>query len=523
MHDDALLDVAIIGGGAAGLAAGLQLARSRRSIAVVDAGEPRNAPAAHMHGYLGHDGLPPGDLLALGRTEVESYGGRVVDGAVTTVRPDTGHGFLVELAEGSSLRARRVLVATGLVDELPDVPGVAEQWGRGVVHCPYCHGWEVRDRRIVVLATHPMAGHQALLFRQLSDRVVVAVHDGAGPEGDDRRRLHARGVPVHHGPVAELVVEGDLVRGVRLADGRVLDADAVAVQPRFVARTSMLADLGIVPVPAPMGTGEMIEVDERGATSVAGVYAAGNVSDVSGQVLQAAAQGSRVAAMINADLAVEDAERALAAMHADPDRDSAEHWDRRYADVGDRLWSGQPNPALVTEAADLPPGTALDVGCGEGADALWLAEQGWDVTAVDISAVAVERGRQVAEGAGLDVRWSAVDILTDPLPASPAGGGYDLVSAQYPAFPQTPGDDAIRALLDAVAPGGTLLVVHHAFDHEHRPHAFDPADYVQPDDVARHLDDAWAVEVHERRPRVRPAGSPGPDVPDAVLRARRLR
>ena len=133
-------DVAVIGGGAAGLAAALQLSRSRRSVVVVDAGEPRNAPAAHMHGYLGHDGLPPGELLAIGRTEVYSYGGTILEGTATSLeRADDG--FRVGLADGTALHARRVMMATGLIDELPDIPGLAEQWGRGVLHCPYCHGW----------------------------------------------------------------------------------------------------------------------------------------------------------------------------------------------------------------------------------------------------------------------------------------------------------------------------------------------------------------------------------------------
>jgi thioredoxin reductase len=506
-----LADVAIVGGGAAGLAAALQLTRARRSVVVIDAGEPRNAPAAHMHAYLGSDGLPPGELLARGRDEVQGYGGRIVAGTVTTVTGGEGQ-LRVHLAGGDAVDARRVLVAAGLVDELPQIAGVAERWGRDVLHCPYCHGWEVRDQRIVVIATGPMAAHQALLFRQLSDDVVVVVHGGAGPEGDDLRRLLARRVRIVDGPVTELVLDEGL-RGVRLADGRVLDADAVVVQPRFVARSEVLADLGVRVVPTPMGTGEVIETDARGATSVPGVYAAGNVSDVSAQVLQAAAEGSRVGAVINADLAVEDAERAVAALAGD----TAEHWDHRYADVGDRMWSGRPNSALVAEVADLEPGTALDVGCGEGADAIWLAEQGWRVTAVDISSVAVERGRQGAEQAGVQVEWVALDILREPLPAA----GYDLVSAQYPAFRHDADDTAIRALVDAVAPGGTLLVVHHAFDGEHRPHGFDPGDYVQPDDVARCLGEGWTIEVHERRSRVRPPGSPGPDVPDAVLRARR--
>lgn len=311
-------DVIVVGGGAAGLAAALQLGRARRSVAVVDAGEPRNAPASHMHGYLGHDGRPPQEFLAIAREEARRYGAEIVSGAVTRVTPrDIGEHdprFVVELADGTTrITGRAVLLATGLVDELPDIPGVAEQWGSGVLHCPYCHGWEVRDRRIVVLATSVMATHQALLFRQLSELVTVVVHEPGIVTEDDDAKLRARGVHIEVGPVAEVVADDTgTVTGVRLADGRTVDADAVVVGPRFVARTELLDGIGLVAVPAPMGRGERIDADVRGATSVAGVYAAGNAVDVSQQVLHAAADGSRVAQFINADLVERDVAAALA-------------------------------------------------------------------------------------------------------------------------------------------------------------------------------------------------------------------
>ena len=199
--------------------------------------------------------------------------------------------------------------------------------------------------------------------------------------------------------------------------------------------------------------------------------------------------------------------------------DGAEDWDRRYTDGGHKLWSGEPNGALVAGIAHLNPGTALDVGCGEGADAIWLARHGWVVTAVDISSVAIDRGREAGDATGVSVHWVCADLPSEPLPAGP----FDLVSVMYPAIRHTPDDDAIRAILSAVAPGGTLLFVHHSFDghHGHRPAGFDPADYVRPADIEHHLRDGWAIEVNGERDRIRPAGSPGPDVPDVVLRARR--
>lgn len=195
-------------------------------------------------------------------------------------------------------------------------------------------------------------------------------------------------------------------------------------------------------------------------------------------------------------------------------------WDERYADQP--LWSGRPNDALEVEVEGLPPGRVLDVGCGEGADAVWLAQRGWRVTALEVSGVALERAAQHARDAGVPVRWVHAGLVEASLPSR----SFDLVSAQYPALLRTPDASAERALLDAVAPGGTLLLVHHAGMDTHRPDdgGFDPADYVGPDDVAALLDDDWRVEVHERRPRHGArAGAGAHHREDVVLRARRLR
>ncbi|MDX3575602.1 MULTISPECIES: class I SAM-dependent methyltransferase [unclassified Streptomyces] len=196
-------------------------------------------------------------------------------------------------------------------------------------------------------------------------------------------------------------------------------------------------------------------------------------------------------------------------------------WDDRYADR-DRLWSGRPNGALVTEVAGLTPGRVLDVGCGEGADAVWLARGGWDVTALEVSGVALERAAGHARDAGVTVRWVHAELTGAALPPA----SFDLVSAQYPALLRTPGASAERALLAAVAPGGVLLLVHHAgMDTRHpQDNGFDPADYVWPSMVAALLDDDWMVEVDEQRPRVAPEGGAGTHhTDDVVLRARRLR
>ena len=208
-------DVAIVGGGAAGLSAALVLARARRRVIVVDAGNPRNAPAAHMHNFLSRDGMPPAELLVAGRAEVLSYGGEIVPARVTEVKAAPS-GFGVNLDDGCSVAARRLLIATGLTDELPQVLGVRERWGRDVLHCPYCHGYEVRDQPLGVLGVGPRSVHQALLVRQLSPDVVFFRHTLADLSAEDRERLAAREVRVIEaaaaGARAAAALNADLVK-----------------------------------------------------------------------------------------------------------------------------------------------------------------------------------------------------------------------------------------------------------------------------------------------------------------------
>jgi len=507
-------DIAVVGGSAAGLAAALQLSRQRRSVIVLDDGQPRNAPAAHIHGYLGREGVPPQQLLADARAEVRSYGGEVVAGQVQRVTRTPDDHFRVELDSGHAVVARRVLAATGLVDELPDVEGVEQHWGGDVVHCPFCHGYEVRDRRVVQLVTHPSGLHPAQVWRQLTDRLTLVV----SPDVEDDAALdmlRAAGVQIVAGRATRLVTGVDgRVSAVELAGGEQLPAEVVAVGPSFRVRTAPFEELGLKPVPHPTGLGDVVEADATGATSVSGLYAAGNVSDPSHQVLHAAADGSRVGAMIALSLAAQDLEVA-----ARPSAHQAD-WDSRYG--GERLWSGNPNGNLVAEVEGLRPGRALDVGAGEGGDAVWLAEQGWAVTASDVSPRALDRVAAEAGRRGLRVELLHADAnARDAF----APGGFDLVTLAYASIPRTPDDRAVRSVLAAVAPGGTLLVLSHdlAVMRAHgSPPAFDPDAYVQVKDVAAALAAApgWQVEVHGTRPRP-PGAASGHHVDDVVLRARR--
>ena len=306
------LDVVVIGGGAAGLNGALMLARSRRSVLVIDSEVPRNAPAEGVHGLLGRDGMSPIELLERGRAEVRRYGGQVVVGDVHAIsRGDNA--FAVSLADGRSFGARRVLVASGLVDELPDLPGLRARWGRDVLHCPYCHGWEVRDQAIGVLATGTRAVHQALLFRQLSDDVILFQHIMSPLGENEAEQLRARQIRVITGEVASLQVDSDHLVGIRLADGTVISRDVLSVVPRMIARADFLAPLGLVVAEHPSGLGEHIPADAAGRTHVSGVWVAGNVTDIAAQVGAAAAAGALAAADINADLVDEDARSAVEA------------------------------------------------------------------------------------------------------------------------------------------------------------------------------------------------------------------
>jgi thioredoxin reductase len=305
----AAYDVVVIGGGAAGLNGALMLARSRRSVVVLDGGAPRNLPADGVHGLLGHDGIPPAELVERGRAEVRQYGGHTVTADVATVVRD-GHQFVVSLSDGRDVRARRLLIATGLVDELPDLPGLRERWGRDVLHCPYCHGWEVRDKAIGVLATGPRAMHLASLFRQLTDDIVF-FSQTAPPNDEQAEELAALGIRVIDDMVESLDIEDDRLRGVRTVDGTVIERDALVVVPWMVARASFLTDLGLHATLHPSGLGEHIPADPTGRTDVPGVWVAGNVTDIAAQVGASASAGAFAAAQINADLVAEDTRVAL--------------------------------------------------------------------------------------------------------------------------------------------------------------------------------------------------------------------
>jgi len=295
-------DVVVVGGGAAGLSAALVLGRARRRVAVVDGGEPRNTPAAHMQGYLSRDGMPPADLLAAGREEAAAYGVELIAGQVLSIEP----GFSIDLAEGGHLESRRLLIATGATDEVPPIPGLWERWGKDFLHCPYCHGWEVRDQPLGVLGTSAASVEHAQLIRQWTDDLIFFTHTHDLTE-TEREQLEARDIRIVEGEVRGIVVEDDRLKGVVVGDGRLVDRDALFIRPEMRPRVEgLLEELDCQ-------TDELgfILVDTAGRTSVPGVWAAGNVANPRAQVITAAGEGSAAAISINADLVQEDIRTAL--------------------------------------------------------------------------------------------------------------------------------------------------------------------------------------------------------------------
>jgi thioredoxin reductase len=302
-------DVVVIGGGAAGLSAALVLSRARRKVLVVDAGAPRNAPATHMHGYLSRDGLPPGELLAYGRGEVNRYGGEIVEGTVTDLVPDGRTGFWVLLVGGKRISARRLLVTTGLRDELPDVPGLRDRWARDVLHCPYCHGHEVRDHQLGVIGGTPGAVRYAQIVRQWTHDLVYFTPPDILTTAE-RSQLVARAIGVVEGNIEQLVIDDDRLRGVQMDDGCVVPRDALFVPPRFVPNNQLLVGLG-----CDVDDDGWVATDNTGRTNVPGVWAAGNLVDPRAQVITAAGAGSTAAIALNADLVEDDVRNAVHAFN----------------------------------------------------------------------------------------------------------------------------------------------------------------------------------------------------------------
>ncbi|WP_404285305.1 NAD(P)/FAD-dependent oxidoreductase [Glutamicibacter arilaitensis] len=303
-------DAIIVGGGNAGLAGAIALARSRRKVLVVDEGNPRNAVSAHAHNVLGHEGISPHKLLELGRAEATDYGVEFASARIESLSGSLEEGFIIS-TQASQWQAERILLATGLSDALPEIPGLQKAWGTSALHCPYCHGWEVRDQQIAILGVSEMSTHQALLFRQLSDTITYVNHAPKSLTAENRALLAAVGIEVVDAQVTDIAVSDDgQVQSLALNNGSTLGAQAVVVASQMKANASLFLGLGGDLSQNPMG--EFISVNEMGATSVPGVYAAGNISNLGAMIGLATAAGTMAGAAINADLVMESAKKKLA-------------------------------------------------------------------------------------------------------------------------------------------------------------------------------------------------------------------
>lgn len=282
-------DVIVVGGSFAGLSAALQLARARRRVLVLDAGQPRNRYAAHAHGMLGHDGKPPAQILDEGRAQLLAYPTVEFARATATAARAIDGGFAVTLADGGERRAARLVLATGVRDELPAIAGINERWGVSVLHCPYCHGFEVADRPLGVLANHALSAHQAGLIPDWGPTTYFT-QGRFEPDAEQAAHLAHRGVRIERVPVVELLGAAPRLDGVRLADGRTIAIEALFTAPHSVMSSPLAEQLGCEFEQGPLG--RYLRVDDWKATSVTGVYAAGDAAAAMQSAALALAAGS---------------------------------------------------------------------------------------------------------------------------------------------------------------------------------------------------------------------------------------
>ncbi len=446
-------DCVIVGGGAAGLSAALVLGRARRRVLLVDAGNQSNLAAHGIGGLLGSDGRPPADLYAAGRSELASYPTvEVRRGEIVRGEP----GFTLELADGTREQARTVLLATGMQYRSPNIPGTEGLWGGSVFHCPFCHGWEMRDAPVAVIAQGDRAVHSALMMRGWTDDLVVLTNGDSGLDDAQVKLLDAAGIGVDDRPIARFVAQDADLEAVEFTDGTRLARRGALVAATLHQRSPLAAQLGAVSAPGPIAVDALI-VDAFARTSVPGLFAAGDLSAQTPQVAAAVASGSQAGAAVVQRLLGEDVGLPVPPWPAQT-AVTAQYWERHYGQRG-RIWSGRVNAQLAEIAAGLPAGRALDLGCGEGGDSVWLAEQGWRVTGVDVSDTALARAAAEAQERGVadKITFERHD-LSESLPE----GRFDLVSAQFLQSPIAMDRSALlRRAAGAVADGGLLVVVDH--------------------------------------------------------------
>lgn len=511
-------DCVVVGGGAAGLSAALVLGRARRRVLLVDAGNQSNLAAPGIGGLLGSDGRPPADLYAAGRAELAAYPSvEVRTGEVVRGEP----GFVLELADGIRERTRTVLLATGMQYRPPNIAGLEGLWGNSVFHCPFCHGWEMRDAPVAVIAQGDRAVHSALMMRGWTDDLVVLTNGDSGLDEAQTKQLDAAGIGVDERAIARFVSRDGELEAVEFTDGTRLARRGALVASTLHQRSPLAAQLGAVSAPGPIAADGLL-VDTFARTSVPGLFAAGDLSAQMPQVATAVASGSQAGAAVVQHLLGEDVGLPVPPWPAQT-AVTAQYWERHYGQRG-RIWSGRVNAQLAKIAAELPAGTVLDLGCGEGGDAVWLAENGWQVTAVDVSDTAIARAAREAQERGVADR---ITFERHDLAESLPDGRFDLVSAQFLQSPIAM-DRAglLRRAAGAVADGGLLVIVDHGAAPPWAPEHVRKFPFPSADEVvdSLKLDDAQWERVRvgtDEREATGPDGQPGTLI-DNVMVLRRM-
>jgi thioredoxin reductase len=308
-----MYDVVVVGGGVAGLSAALIFGRARRHVLVLDTGTPRNTPAQHAHGFLSRDGIPPLELVRLAGEELVAYPSVEVRSAHAVSVSVESRGFSLTLAQGQLVEARRVVLATGVTDVLPEIPGLAELWGRGVYHCPYCHGWEVRDKPWALLGEEPLAFERVALFRSWASQLVVLANGASGLPRTEKERLGKLGASLDERRISRVERAGRDDVHVRFEDGSSTRVGGLFIVPHQVQRSPLAEALGCeLDEFAPTASRYVKADPATGETTVSGVYAAGDMIGPMQSLILAAASGARAAYMLSHAMAIEDAEALLA-------------------------------------------------------------------------------------------------------------------------------------------------------------------------------------------------------------------
>ncbi|MEW5421201.1 NAD(P)/FAD-dependent oxidoreductase [Amorphus sp. 3PC139-8] len=288
-------DAIVVGGSFAGLSAALSLVRARFCVAVIDAGSPRNRFASASHGFLGSDGDNPATILDRARSQIAAYdGATLISDRVIVARPEAA-GFQVETETGRTARGDYLILATGVSDVLPDIPGLATHWGESVIHCPFCHGYEFGGGPLGVLATGPASLIQARVI-PLWGPTTLFVDGKVELSDEDRGDLVARGVTIEETPVVAVEATGRGLDGVRLADGRLVETVGLYLAPKLVMTSPLAADLGCTMDETPLGPVVKTGADKQ--TTVDGVYAVGDMARMPHSVTFAVADGALAAMSI---------------------------------------------------------------------------------------------------------------------------------------------------------------------------------------------------------------------------------